>query len=68
MDKKYYKEVEVSDFGMVIARVFKSDGRRVGLEFFSNSWKFGENAIKDKCKRAHKWCDERIKTCVEHEE
>jgi hypothetical protein len=62
---EYKKYVEVTDTGMVIASVYFGDNRK-GVEFFSSL--FGSNkSIEKRCRRAHKWADERIKVCARQE-
>lgn len=60
----YTKTVEVSDTGMVIARVFANaednhELRRVGVDFFSNPFLSLERRIK----QAHKWADKHAEIC-----
>jgi len=58
---EYRKEIEITDTGMVVARVFGGD-RRCGLEFFT-SIRSSNKVVEKKAKQAHKWADERIRIC-----
>ena len=62
----YKKKIQITSTGMVIASVYSSDGRRVGLKFFTSFFNSTEktesNAIK-----AHSWADAHILMCVRQE-
>lgn len=68
---KHYKEIEITDTGMVVAEVFCEDGRRTALEFFGTS--FLDQFIKspkrteNNCKKAHDWADKMIEVCDKYE-
>jgi len=62
----YTKEIEVSSTGMVIARVKDSKGNTKGLEFFGSIIRTNK-AVEKKCKKAHKWADDRIAMCERQE-
>ena len=59
MSVKYLKEVEITYTGMVIARVFSPDGRRTGLEFFTNPFK----SVESRAVQAHAWADKHMDIC-----
>lgn len=59
----YRKEIEVTDTGMVIARVFAEDGRRVGLKFFT-PFARTVSSIDRHAKAAHRWADAYIQMCL----
>lgn len=70
MQNKYIKQVESTDTGMVIVKIFRVTegvpdhalGGRVVLEFFNLGtleWRF---------KRAHKWANKRIEVLTKYEE
>lgn len=58
----YTKKIEITDTGQVIASVFASDGRRVGLQFFT-SFLYTVKSTKRNAIRAHKWADDYIALC-----
>lgn len=70
---KYYKEIEITCTGMIIARVFCVDGRRTGLEFFNTGFldqsrnKQAPEHIEKRCIEAHKWADKMIEICDKYE-
>ena len=69
---KHYKEIEITT-GMIIARVFCEDGRRVALKFFSDRltelWKDTNTpeTLEKRCKEAHDWADKTIEVCNKYE-
>lgn len=69
----YWKQIEATDTGMVIARVYrglagdKTKGR-VGLKFVDGIVPFCvPRIVKKRLERAHKWADDYIKVCEEGE-
>lgn len=64
MSATYIKNIEKTDTGMVIARVYDvSTGKRVGLEFFHTYfWRNQERTLK----RAHAWTDQWISNCSKY--
>lgn len=68
---KHYKEIEITDTGMIVAEVFCEGGRRTALEFFGNS--FIDSFItspertEKHCLEAHKWADKMIEVCNKYE-
>ena len=63
---EYTKEIKVTSTGMVAAKVKGSDGETKGLEFFT-AFIATNKAVEKKCKKAHKWADERIAICERQE-
>jgi hypothetical protein len=70
MNNQYIKQVESTDTGMVIVKVFRvtegvppdAFGGRVALEFFN--W----GTLESKFIRAHAWADRRIEILTKYEE
>lgn len=60
---RYRKEIEVTDTGMIVARVFHKDGRRVGLKFFTPWGLRTTKAIKKHGLKAHAWADAYMLMC-----
>lgn len=59
----YTKTIEISDTGMVVAKVYNPIGTRVGLKFFNGIFDIAENRFI----KAHSWADRHIKTCAKYE-
>lgn len=68
---KHYKEIEITDTGMIVARVYCEDGRRTALEFFGNGFldQFisSPERTEKHCLEAHKWADKMIEVCDKYE-
>src|SRR5690606_23621291 len=64
---KYLKFIEVTQTGMVVARVLHEEsGRCVGLEFFSSLF-MTNLAVERLFQKAHDWADKRIQLCQAYE-
>ena len=73
---KHYKEIEITESGMIIASVYCEDGRRTALEFFNRGlldhFRNRQTAehIEKRCIEAHEWADKTIavhdkyETCI----
>ena len=68
MTVTYKKNIERTHTGMLIAHVYRynenNERHTVGLNFFGNFWFESEERS---FKRAHKWADNIISVCQEHE-
>lgn len=63
---KYYKDIQSSSTGMVIAKVYDENMECKGLEFFTQFFTTNKSVEKS-FKKAHKWADERIAICERNE-
>lgn len=68
---KHYKEIEITDTGMIVARVYCEDGRRTALEFFGISlideFIKSPERTEQNCMKAHAWADKMIVVCDKYE-
>lgn len=66
MLRLYIKKVEISSTGMVIASVYRNDGRRTGLKFFTPFFAT-IRGIERQAQKAHKWADKYCIMCQQQE-
>jgi len=63
---EYRKEITVTPLGSVNVSVIALDGRDVGSDTFIGMFNTNRS-VERRCKKAHKWADERIKVCKRQE-
>lgn len=68
---EYFKKIEITCSGLIIAEVFDSDGKRKGLKFYGagifDVLYCSHKRLEKLCKKARQWADEHIQICKNQE-